>query len=249
MSTEVFNRYEKKFMLDESTYRRVIESLKGHMIPDMHCRGDNFYTVCNIYYDTPDDILIKKSVSKPKYKEKLRLRSYGVPSGDTVAFLEIKKKLNGAGNKRRTRISIKDAEEFISTGLMPEPKDYHNMLVMKEISFMLKRKHIEKALYLAYDRRAYYSTHDKGLRITFDTNIRTRRYDLHLQNGSHGIPLLDNGKWLMEIKSPGNMPLWLVDILSLEKVFPVSFSKYGTEYLSYIQSHHNAFVSGMNKTQ
>ncbi|MFA9398086.1 MAG: polyphosphate polymerase domain-containing protein [Clostridiaceae bacterium] len=236
MGIEVFNRYEKKFLLNQEIYNLITEKLNENMELDAFNKKNGFYTICNIYYDTSSNELIKKSLSKPVYKEKLRLRSYGVPDVDCKAYLEIKKKYNGMVNKRRTKMTIEDAYKFVATGEIPKEKSYHNRQVMKEIDFFLKRYELEPSVYIAYDRTALF---DNDLRITFDHNIRTRRYDLALELGDYGEALLDEDQWLMEIKVGTSYPLWLTKILSDLNIYSNSFSKYGREYLKQIDSIKN----------
>ena len=93
---DVFARYEKKYKLTLSQYAALRRWLQDRMEVDSY----GLHTICNIYYDTPDFQLIRTSLEKPVYKEKLRLRSYGVPGGDTPVFVELKKKLDGVVYKR-----------------------------------------------------------------------------------------------------------------------------------------------------
>ena len=106
MAIEVFNRYEKKYLIDAKDFKWLLEKLKERMEPDKYNKDGRLYKISNIYYDTPDDALIRASIEKPVYKEKLRLRSYGVPGIYDEVFLEIKKKYNGMVNKRRTCLKI-----------------------------------------------------------------------------------------------------------------------------------------------
>ena len=126
MAIEVFNRYEKKYMLDEVTFKRLLDRISDYMEPDKYNKNGQFYSISNIYYDTDDDYLIRKSLSKPVYKEKLRLRAYGVPDRDTKVFLEIKKKYKGIVNKRRTTLKLDEAYLFIQSGRVPPIQDYMN---------------------------------------------------------------------------------------------------------------------------
>lgn len=176
---------------------------------DEYNKIHEFYTISNIYYDTEDDYLIRSSLAKPEYKEKLRLRAYGVPQSNEKVFLEIKKKFKGLVNKRRTSLRLEEAYDFAGSGIKPELKKYMNKQVLNEIEYMLKMYKLEPKLYLAYDRKAMFCKKNHDLRITFDKNIRTRRYDLELESGSYGEPLLEDGKWLMEVKAENTMPIWL----------------------------------------
>ena len=230
MAIEVFNRHEQKYLLDEDTFQKVIEVMDEYMMPDKYNVNHKPYTISNIYFDTEDDYLIRTSLSKPNYKEKLRLRSYGVPSNDSQVFLEIKKKFNDIVNKRRTVLKLSEAYNFISSGKPPELKEYMNTQVLKEIEYFLQVYRLKPKVYLAYDRIAYFEKYNNDLRISFDKNIRTRRYDVALEDGDYGEALLPDGVYLMEVKTSKAMPLWLTDMLAKYNIKKRSFSKYGTEF-------------------
>lgn len=238
MGIEVFNRYEKKFMISKEVCEEIQRRFEEHMEMDEFNRLNGIYTVSNIYYDTQDNDLIHRSLSKPIYKEKLRLRAYGVPQSSQKGYLEIKKKYKGLVNKRRTSMTIEEAKHFVETGEKPELKSYHNKQVINEIDFFIKRYDLKPAIYIAYDRTAYFSKESRDLRITFDHNIRTRRYDLSLEAGDYGDLLIDPDQRLMEIKAENTFPLWLSHMLSEMEIYPVSFSKYGHEFKQYATSNH-----------
>lgn len=227
---EVFNRYENKFMMDDTTYQSIKKHLDCKMSLDEYCKNGKSYPIANIYFDTQDDQLIKCSLSKPAYKEKLRLRYYGVPNSNDKVFLEIKKKVLGLVNKRRSPLGLDEAYSFVSNGEQPKQREYMNAQVLNEIEYFLKVYQLEPKVYIAYDRQAYFSNGNHDLRITFDNNIRSRRTDLRLESGDYGDLLLDGDLWLMEIKSDKSIPVWLSTLLSDHKLYKSSFSKYGTEY-------------------
>ncbi|MFZ5985566.1 MAG: polyphosphate polymerase domain-containing protein [Bacillota bacterium] len=237
MAIEVFNRYEKKFLMGSDTYERIQNVLCEYMELDEYNKTHPFYTISNIYYDTTDNHLIRNSISKPKYKEKLRLRGYGVPSLEDKVYLEIKKKVNGLVNKRRTKLTLDEAYQFIATGQKPDLKRYMNKQVLNEIDYFLKLYNLEPKIYIAYDRKAYFGINNRDLRITFDTNIRTRRKDLRLEYGDYGEKLLHDNIWLMEVKAEKSIPIWLSKMLSEYKLYKTSFSKYGTEYKTMIRKN------------
>jgi len=234
MAIEVFNRYENKYILDDEAYVRFSERLLEYMELDEYNKAHPFYSISNLYFDTKHDTLIRKSIAKPKYKEKLRLRAYGVPSPDAKAYLELKKKVFGLVNKRRTALRLDEAYAFVETGALPELQPYMNAQVVREIHYFLQRYDLVPKVYLAYDRKAMFCIGNRDLRITFDTNIRSRRYDLALERGDHGEPLLAPGLWLMEVKAEKTIPLWLSKLLSEHRMFRASFSKYGNEYKKYM---------------
>ena len=236
MAIEVFNRHESKFLIDKNIYEDIQKELLKHMELDKYNKAHKFYTISNIYYDTKDNHLIRTSLSKPQYKEKLRIRAYGVPEKSDKVYLEVKKKVCGMVNKRRTTLKLQEAYDFVNTGKKPELKEYMNGQVIKEIEYILEAYDLEPKLYIAYDRLAMFGSENRNLRITFDTNIRTRRYDLELEKGDYGEGLIENNQWLMELKSEKNIPLWLSKLLSEYKVYNTSFSKYGREYEEMLQN-------------
>lgn len=242
MAIEIFNRYENKYMLDTETFQKLSSRLSNYMVLDEYNKNGETYTITNLYYDTPDNHLIRTSLSKPKYKEKLRLRAYGVPDMDTEVYAEIKKKVTGLVNKRRSALQLGEAYMFLQTGDLPPEMPYQNRQVLREIAYILQRYDLRPALYLAYDRRAYFGIGQHDTRVSFDCNIRTRRYDLRLEAGDYGRSLLKDGQWLMEIKSIQSLPVWLCSLLSEYKIYPTSFSKYGTEYKQMIQNRQPSIV-------
>ena len=230
MAIEVFNRYEHKYLIDKETFEKVTDVLDRYMVMDSHNKSYEPYTISNIYLDTPEDLMIRNSLSKPVYKEKLRLRSYGIPDENSTVYLEIKKKFNGIVNKRRTALRLKEAYEFIFSGKPPLPKEYMNIQVLHEIEYLMQIYDLFPKVYLAYDRIAYFEKDNDDLRISFDMNMRSRRYDLALEKGDYGEKLLSEDFFLMEIKTSLSKPLWLTHILTELDIKRRSFSKYGTEF-------------------
>lgn len=218
----VFNRIEKKYLLDENAYHQICVRLDAYMEQDHY----GLHNIRNIYYDTETNELIRTSIEKPVYKEKLRLRCYGQPTEDSDVFLEIKKKYRGVVNKRRAALTYREMTEYLKTGVRPE----QNGQIWREIDFLRKRYELRPRLYLSYDRIALFAKEDAEFRITFDKNIRSRRENLTLLEDGGTKPLLDEGVYLMEVKVLDAMPLWFAGILSELKISSVSFSKYGSIY-------------------
>lgn len=218
-----FNRLEKKFILTEEQYLRLKEEIDKRFDPDEY--GET--KICNLYYDTPDYILITRSIEKPVYKEKLRLRTYGIPTDTSLGFAEVKKKYNGVVYKRRIVLPLPQALDFLANKYDIEKPTQ----ISKELKYFLNfYKNLEPRIYISYDRSAFFCKEDKDFRITFDKNLTWRNYDLDLTKGSYGELLLENGQVLMEIKVSTAIPLWLVNILSELKVYTGSFSKVGTAF-------------------
>lgn len=240
MAIKSFKRYEKKYLLNQIQYDELIKRLNKYMDPDEHCKGGKNYSIYNIYYDTDDNQVIRHSISKPYYKEKLRLRSYKVPkSPNDKVFLELKKKINGVVNKRRVVLTLGEAYRFLEFGIRPKKDDYMSNQVVNEIEYYLNNNKVSPKVYVSYSRKAFFCKSDKNFRLTFDSKIITRRDYLFLESGSFGDELLEQNQYLMEVKILGAIPLWLVEILSDLQIYSTKFSKYGNEYMRYCLSKNN----------
>ncbi|MBU3803474.1 MAG: polyphosphate polymerase domain-containing protein [Candidatus Cellulosilyticum pullistercoris] len=222
----VFERVEKKYLLTREKYNLLLEAMEPYMSIDSYGK----HTIGNVYYDTDTYELISRSIEKPKYKEKFRVRSYGIPKEEDKVFLEIKKKYKGIVYKRRVSMTLKEAEDYLEKGIRPKKEGQ----ILKEIDYFLSFYKPTPKVYLAYDRMAYFGKENKDIRITFDHNIRSRQCNMNLAEGDYGTPILDEYHYLMEIKVPGAMPLWLSKILSDLEIYPTSFSKYGNVYKQFI---------------
>lgn len=219
----VFKRYEKKYLLTPEKYAAVKTAIEAYMTQDIY----GLHTICNIYYDTDTYDLIRASIEKPVYKEKFRVRSYGIPGEESKVFLEIKKKYKGVVYKRRIAVPLTDAKTYLNSG---NKEVLENSQILAEIDYMINKVKPAPKVYIAYDRIAYYGNDNPDLRVTFDTNMRYRDYDLELDKGDYGKPILEGEWYLMEIKIPQVMPMWMAKILTENEVYPTSFSKYGTCY-------------------
>ena len=216
---EIFQRIEEKYILTKWQKERLLELVKDHLRDDEY--GPS--TICNIYFDNRNKDLVRTSLDKPFYKEKVRLRSYNVPNKETTTFLEIKKKYDGIVYKRRIADSLQDIEEHIDDGKNLEC----NKQIMNEIDYCFKYYELEPSLFLSYDRVAYYDKDDSSFRLTFDTNITARDYDFDLSKGVYGNKYCDENTYIMELKCSGGLPFWFIRALQEVKAYPGSFSKYG----------------------
>ena len=220
---DIFKRYEMKYMLTKEQKELVLQAMAGYMKPDEFGRS----TICNIYFDTPDYQLIRRSLEKPVYKEKLRVRSYGRAKEDGTVFVELKKKYKGVVYKRRISVREKEAMAYLTQGETLSEQSQ----ITDEISYFKQMyTNLQPAVYLSYDREAFYGTEDRELRITFDENILWRKEDISLCSEVYGTPILEPGCALMEIKIGSAMPMWLCRVLSENGIFQTSFSKYGRAY-------------------
>lgn len=219
----VFQRYELKFLLSEDQKERLMTYFPCYMRPDPY----GLTTIRNLYYDSDHYRLNRRSIEKPVYKEKLRLRGYGNILPDSPVFVELKKKYKKIVYKRRLSMSEREATAWLAGISVPSDRSQ----IACEIEYVLHYyESLHPVVFLAYDRSAYFGKEDATFRITLDKNIVCRQSDLSLISAVYGACLLPKGQVLMEIKSMGAIPLWLVHFLAEEKLYQTSFSKYGTAY-------------------
>lgn len=220
----VFKRKEVKYLLTEAQLAALRPALEAHMEPDAFAHS----SIYNLYYDTPDDRLIRRSLEKPAYKEKLRLRSYGVPDEETQVFPEIKKKVRGIVYKRRVSMPYGDALRYLS-----RRQSGGDGQIFRELSWLLAAYGgLAPRIFLSYERDSWRGREDAPLRLTLDREILWRTEALDLRCGAWGEPLLAPGQVLMEVKISNAAPLWLAETLSENGIFPISFSKCGRAFES-----------------
>lgn len=218
-------------MLTWEQFQTLLPLLSDYMQPDKFCLDGKEYGIYNIYYDTQDDFLIRESLSKPDYKEKIRLRSYLSPASpeDTV-FLEIKKKICGIVNKRRVTMTLEQANRYMLQNIRPVLEGYIQNQVLDEIDVFRIRYEVKPKQYISYQRAAYFGKDDPDFRLTFDRAITGRRSDISLAQESWGGLLIPEDMRLMEVKIKDSMPMWLAEALAQLRVYKTSFSKYGRAY-------------------
>jgi hypothetical protein len=236
---DTFQRIEVKYLLDDRQYKSLMKRLENMAAVDSYGKT----SILNIYFDTPDYKLIERSLEKPVYKEKLRLRTYGVAADDTNAFIEIKKKYKGVVYKRRISMPYKDALDYLTGGRGPAQKSQ----ISDEIDYFLQYyRGIRPAMAISYDRIAMAGIEDPDLRITFDTNIRWRTENLSLKEGNKGKEILLPGQHLMELKIAGAMSIELARILDELNIRKTSFSKYGRGYVDFMYGQTNEITDKNN---
>lgn len=218
----VMKRYELKYILNAQQLAHLRKSLEGHMQIDQFGKT----SIASLYYDTPDYLLIRTSVEKPEFKEKIRLRSYGLATNDSPVFLELKRKAYGIVYKRRVKTTIPKVAKFFEK----EGDICAGGQINREITtFRDFYENLVPSCLIIYDRTAYFEP-DGDLRLTIDENPRYRTEDLRLDCSMEGTSLLPEGSAILEIKVQNAMPLWLTSILSEGKIYKGSFSKYGEAY-------------------
>lgn len=225
----VFKRYELKYLITEEQKKFIVEAMEPYMEADAHGRS----TISNVYYDTPDFLLARRSIEKPVFKEKLRMRSYGTANADSKIFVELKRKSESVVYKRRISMREPEAKRWMERGVRAvdsEEAQKQGQMIRELEYFRQMYKGLGPAVYLSYEREAFYSKEDSGFRVTFDENILWRDYDLSLCKGPGGEAILPPGTVLMEIKTGTAIPLWMTALLTENHIYKTSFSKYGRAY-------------------
>lgn len=222
---DIFRRVEKKYIITKQQYLFLKQFIENRMVEDEHGKS----TICNIYFDTEHYDLIRHSISKPVFKDKIRLRSYNVPEINSEVFLEIKRKYNEVVGKRRIKITLKEFYDYMNN------KDtIYNSQIKQELDYYFNFLKLKPTMFLSYKRRAFYDKENKDFRLTFDSEIIARDYDLNLEKGIYGSNIFEKNKYIMEIKTLGAIPIWFVKILDILKICPCGFSKYGEAYTQLI---------------
>lgn len=234
---KVFRRLEKKYLISATQKKKLLKICGDNL------ENNKFFqsTICNLYYDTKDDDLIIKSIDKPEFKEKVRVRSYNIPTENDCIFFEIKTKHKEGkqkiGDKRRFQLCLKDYHDFLdgkaSLAEIAERKieKTNDVQIAREIDYMIKYLKLIPKIFIACERESYDGKKEKDLRVTFDANLRYRMDNLTFESGAEGKKFFhDKQNIILEIKASGGMPLWLVSALNELKIYPQSFSKYGKVY-------------------
>ncbi len=224
----VFKRYEIKYMLTLAQKEKILAAMEPYMSIDQYGRD----TIRNIYFDTDDYRLIRHSIEKPMYKEKLRVRCYRKAKAESLVYVELKKKYDRVVYKRRIPMMEQEAMDWLCEG---KAVAHREKQISEEIEyFMQYYQNLKPKVYLSYEREAYYAKDGSDFRVTFDDTILCREDKLSLREETGGISILDEGYVLMELKCSGGIPLWMTHVLTEQHVYKTSFSKYGTFYTNYI---------------
>ncbi len=218
----IFQRYELKYLLNLRQLQAVQKAIEPYMMPDQYSHS----SIRNLYLDTPDFRLIRRSLERPVYKEKLRIRSYGRAGEQAPVFVELKKKYRSVVYKRRLLLE-QDAARACFDGTRPWPDSQIGAELNYAANFY---QSLRPAVFLSYERDAFHGITDPDFRVTFDTDILYRQQQLTLDSDPWGTPILPSDMVLMELKVSGGFPIWMAHVLSRQGIFKTSFSKYGTAY-------------------
>ncbi len=238
----IFKRHELKYRLSKQQYFLLCKCMEKHMVLDSYGR----HKISNVYFDTDNFNIIRHSIEKPKYKEKLRLRVYGQPSEDTVGFIELKKKYDGVVYKRRLQSIQSNAMSYLCNNSELEDTSQ----IKKEVDYFKGvYNSLSPSIYLSYEREAYYSPEDENFRITFDFNIKMRDVDVSPYESEQDVEILPDDVVVLEVKTVKGLPFWFVNFLGENGLYKTSFSKYGTAYNNFILPKYLKRLRGIANAQ
>ncbi len=237
MSNQMFfKRHEMKYKLTFSQYNCLVDLMKQYMQIDEYKRNK----ITNIYYDTEDYKVIRNSLEKPKYKEKLRMRMYGDTEKNDKVFIELKKKFKGIVYKRRIILNKND-------DIFEIEKINLDNQVLKEIKYFLSLyNYIKPMIHLSYYREAYKSLEDSEFRMTFDFDIKVRNKDVTFLSSEYDKSILDDNTVILEVKTVSGLPNWFLGFLKGKDIKQTSFSKYGEAYKKYLINDFKNYIGRLN---
>ncbi|MDR3276586.1 MAG: polyphosphate polymerase domain-containing protein [Treponema sp.] len=216
MGGNYFRRYEKKYQLNAFQYYELSESLKGLAETDEY----GFSDIYSLYFDTEDYRIMRRCIDAKGYKEKLRLRAYGLPGPEGWVYLELKKKLQGLTYKRRLPLRYGELAAYLDERCAQQQYGQ----IDNEIDWFIRTHRPGPRFQVAYKRLALRGIEDPEFRVTFDSHIRCCPSGLDFA-GSNTVPMIGAGEYIMEIKCIAAIPGCLSRQLSALRIFPVSFSK------------------------
>lgn len=225
----IFRRVEQKYLITTEQYNALMEALGDKLVKDEYFYND----IYNLYLDAPDHRLIIQSIEKPMYKEKFRVRSYGLAENeDSKVYLEIKKKFDGTSHKRRISMTLGEFYKYMEKGNRPKGA---NPITLAELDYDFEKYNLQPSILINYERYSYYFRGNKDLRVTFDHNVKYRVKKPDLTNGDDMHRIINKDMYIMEIKSLDSLPIKLSQLLAKLKIYPRGFSKPKNAYLKSLE--------------
>ncbi len=221
--TEGNYRYELKFLL--STKWAEILKYRLSIVMDK----DTFsisptgeYYIRSLYYDDIYNTAYYEKLDGKFEREKYRIRFYNFD--DSFITLELKGKKGDLSYKKRDVIS---KEEYLQIRNKEFDKiEFNDRNVLKDFIKMIKTKNIKPSVIVDYKRLAFtYKFED--VRITFDENIKSGRYNHDLLNKN--IPLynvLEDNNVILEVKYNNRLPGFLNDVIKTVPMVRIAVSKF-----------------------
>ncbi|MFW9821957.1 MAG: VTC domain-containing protein [Candidatus Thorarchaeota archaeon] len=228
-----FNRFELKYQISFKERDRIISLIRPFMRLDTYVNNNFNYEVRSLYFDSNFHHSFLEKRDGVAIRKKLRIRYYPSFLNDTqqYAFIEIKKKLNDNVAKRRIYIPLKDSLRFLDSHHRDTKQFFENASdqdksTLKEIWFLNKRYNLKPVCIVSYKRQPYVSKFEKTFRITFDTDLKVRRYNLDLRFGGGSKYIVPPNICVMEVKFNNIIPKWAIKIIQKNDCVQYKISKF-----------------------
>jgi hypothetical protein len=232
MRIKLFNRYELKYILNLEQYLQFAEILPNYLELDPQGDQHGRYKITSLYYDTEDYKAYWDKIEGHKFRRKVRIRLYGgeTATPETLCFAEIKQRINKTLQKKRIYVPYTEAEALCGAS-EPIPSEATmsetDREVASEIRYLQSTLQLRPACIVSYDRMAFDgSEYEDGLRITFDTNLKGRTYDLSLLSYAPNQFFIAPDHCIMEVKVNYRVPYWLTEIIGKHGFTLRRISKY-----------------------
>jgi SPX domain protein involved in polyphosphate accumulation len=223
MINQTSGRQELKYYINYIDYINLKNKLSTFFSKDRNSDPKGYYLVRSLYFDNKSNDNYYEKISGIEKRNKYRIRIYNLCSNPIK--LEIKSKINNVIFKQSAIIDVKDIKKIISG-------DYNCLLNYKnttanKIYYEFNKDYYRPVIIIDYKRDAYYFDLN-NLRITFDSNIKKNEINLNdmFQNNSGMVDVLNNNKIILEIKHNSIIPVWIKNLLQLQRFERCSISKY-----------------------
>ena len=215
-------RNELKYYISNIEYLALVNRLEHILKPDKYSTPRVGYFIRSLYFDSHDDECLYEKQSGNMFRAKYRMRIYDTKT-DRVKF-EIKNKANNQIFKETATITKSSAYKIID-GDYGELLTYKNPILNK-IYIKFTEKQYRPKVIIDYTRDAFMFDFF-NLRITFDKNLHSNNTDFDIfSDNLHTIPVILEGKQIMEIKYETILPEYIQRTLQLDACERMAISKY-----------------------
>jgi VTC domain len=223
-----FNRYELKYVVKVDKLANIRRSLEGRLEPDRFATNGK-YVLTSLYYDSPDLVCFWAKVDGESRRRKVRIRVYESREPlnlESPVYVEIKQRVNRTTQKRRLKATYGEALQLCS-GVRLDRDDVRDQRVADEVFDLAHRFDLRPTAITSYQREAWEGGWmDRGVRVTFDTDLRSRTSQLDLSSRTAGTTLMPPGLAIVEIKVNERVPGWLVRTVAMHDMRVETISKY-----------------------
>jgi SPX domain protein involved in polyphosphate accumulation len=224
-----FNRYELKYVIHVFQKKALVEDLRHFVELDSHGDVRGRYPVTSLYYDSPGFDFYRSKVDGIRFRRKVRLRVYpaGGPGAVTDGMVEIKQRINRTVQKRRVRLPLDRAYELCEGDLEVDSFSGLDRETASEVQYIVRTMQLRPVCVISYHRQAFVgSRYEPGLRITFDTSLKSRTHGLRVEEKAVNHYFLSPSWCILEVKVNDFIPTWVNALLAKHGCMLQRVSKY-----------------------